>query len=73
MTHAHESCHVIYHIGSSTRNYMTYENLKHFTIQYFVEKPWMNRYGKAIKVGKLTVFNNMASFRRYVAIRYSFF
>ncbi|XP_050947772.1 fatty acyl-CoA reductase 3-like [Cucumis melo] len=71
--HAREGkpCHVIYHVGSSRRNCMKYGDLKHFMEEYFVEKPWRSRDGKAIKVGKPKTFNNMVSFRRYMVIRYS--
>ncbi|CAK9314315.1 unnamed protein product [Citrullus colocynthis] len=65
--------YVIYQVGSSRRNGIKYGDLKHFTEQYFVEKPLINGDGKAIKVGKATTFSNMVSFRRYMTIRYSLF
>ncbi|KAF7821375.1 fatty acyl-CoA reductase 3-like [Senna tora] len=37
---------------------------------YFTAKPWINKDGKPIKVGKCRVLNNMDSFRRYMFIRY---
>lgn len=63
----------IYHVGSSSRNSMRYIDFKRFSYQYFTEKPWINKDGKAVKVGKVTIFNNMASFRKYMNIRYLVF
>lgn len=63
----------IYHVGTSMTNPMQYNDLIGFIFQYFTEKPWINRDGNAIKVGKLTVFNNMTSFHRYITIRYLIF
>ncbi|XP_022153045.1 fatty acyl-CoA reductase 3-like isoform X2 [Momordica charantia] len=63
----------IYHVGSSLRNSMRYIDLKNFLFQYFIEKPWIDEDGNAIKVKKIIVFNNMASFRRHMSIRYLIF
>ena len=73
---AHElqpSNQTIYHVGSSTRNSMRYIDFKRFNYQYFTEKPWINKDVNAVKVGKVTIFNNMASFRRYMNVRYLVF
>uniref|UniRef100_A0A0A0KB44 Fatty acyl-CoA reductase n=2 Tax=Cucumis sativus TaxID=3659 RepID=A0A0A0KB44_CUCSA len=64
---------IIYHVGSSTRNPMKIDDLQRFICKYFTEKPWINGDGNAIKVKKITVFNNLASFHTYITIRYSFF
>lgn len=63
----------IYHVGSSLRNSMRYIDLKNFLFQYFIEKPWIDEDGNAIKVKKIIVFNNMASFHRHMSIRYLIF
>ncbi|KAF7805696.1 Fatty acyl-CoA reductase 3 [Senna tora] len=60
----------IYHVGSSVRNPLRYENLQEYGFKYFTAKPWINKDGKPIKVGKCRVLNNMDSFRRYMFIRY---
>jgi fatty acyl-CoA reductase len=62
--------HVIYHVGSSVRNPITYRYFKEYNFKYFTEKPWINKDGKPVKVGKVTVFSNLASFKRYMFIRY---
>lgn len=64
---------IIYHIGSSGRNPLTYGNLQHFGQQYFINEPWINKEGKAIKVGKVTVLSTMDSFHRYMTIHYLLF
>ncbi|XP_004487512.1 fatty acyl-CoA reductase 3-like [Cicer arietinum] len=72
MAHANQASdnHIIYHVGSSVRNPIKYRSLKDYNFRYFTEKPWINKDGKPVKVGKVTVFNNMANFRRYMFIRY---
>ncbi|KAL5830867.1 hypothetical protein ACOSQ4_016221 [Xanthoceras sorbifolium] len=61
---------VIYQVGSSARNPLTYANIQDYGYRYFTKKPWINKDGKPVKVGKVTVLDNMASFHRYMAIRY---
>ncbi|KAI5412415.1 fatty acyl-CoA reductase 3 [Lathyrus oleraceus] len=62
--------HAIYHVGSSVRNPLRYLNLKDYGFRYFTAKPWINKDGTAVKVGKCTVLTDMDSFQRYVYIRY---
>ncbi|XP_020204094.1 fatty acyl-CoA reductase 3-like isoform X1 [Cajanus cajan] len=61
---------IIYHVGSSTVNSVRYLNLRDYSLKYFTEKPWINKDGKPVKVGKVNILSNMASFRRYMYIRY---
>jgi fatty acyl-CoA reductase len=72
MTHANQpnDDHIIYHIGSSVRNPITYRIFREYTFKYFTEKPWINNDGKPVIVGRGTIFSNLASFRRYMFIRY---
>ncbi|XP_073226522.1 fatty acyl-CoA reductase 3-like [Cicer arietinum] len=60
----------IYHVGSSLRRPLIYSDLQEFGFRYFSAKPWINNYGKAVKVGKVQVFGDMDSFRRFMFIRY---
>ncbi|KAJ6422210.1 hypothetical protein OIU84_027206 [Salix udensis] len=62
---------IIYHVGSSLRNPFKFSNLTELINRYFVQNPLIDKDGKPIKVGKLTAFSSMASFRIYMAIRYS--
>ncbi|KDO58051.1 hypothetical protein CISIN_1g037479mg [Citrus sinensis] len=60
----------IYQVGSSLRNPLIYTNLQDYAYRYFTKKPWINKDGKPVKVGKITVFHDMASFYRYMTVRY---
>ncbi|KAI4313529.1 hypothetical protein L6164_026502 [Bauhinia variegata] len=44
-------------------------NLRDYGYKYFTEKPYMDRDGKPIKVGRFT-FLDMASFQRYMFIHF---
>lgn len=68
--HAKKPSDVIYQVGSSLRNPVTYTNLQDYGYHYFTKKPWINKDGKAVKVSRVTVLDSMASFHRYMAIRY---
>ncbi|XP_027908879.1 fatty acyl-CoA reductase 3-like [Vigna unguiculata] len=71
LAHAkHPSDDVIYHVGSSVRKPLRYSKLQEVGLRYFTAKPWINKDGRPVKVGKVTVLNNMDSFRRYMFIRY---
>ncbi|KAK2643609.1 hypothetical protein Ddye_025372 [Dipteronia dyeriana] len=61
---------VIYQVGSSSRNPLRYRNIQDYGYLYFTKKPWINKDGKPVKVGKVTVLDTMASFHRYMAIHY---
>lgn len=60
----------IYQVGSSVRNPMRYTNLQDCGFNYFTNKPWIGKDGKPVKVGRVKVLSSMASFHRYMAIRY---
>lgn len=68
--HANQPCEVIYQVGSSVKNPVRYSNLQDFGLRYFTKNPWINKDGKAVKVGKVTVLSTMDSFHRYMALRY---
>jgi len=71
VTHANQPCDdSIYHVGSSVGNPVRYESLRDYSYRYFTAKPCYDKEGKAIKVGKVTVLENMNSFQRYMYIRY---
>ncbi|XWS28591.1 hypothetical protein CRYUN_Cryun25bG0083500 [Craigia yunnanensis] len=60
----------IYQVGSSMRNPVKYCNLQDYGFRYFSKKPWVNKDGKPVIVGKVRVMDSMASFHRYMALRY---
>lgn len=71
VSHANQPCDdSIYHVGSSVGNPVRYESLRDYSFRYFTAKPCFDKEGKAIKVGKVTVLENMNSFQRYMYIRY---
>ena len=72
VAHANQPCDIIYQLGSSVRNPMRNINLQDFGFRYFTQKPWINKDGKPVVVGKMLVLSSMDSFRRYMAIRYLF-
>ncbi|XP_039048615.1 alcohol-forming fatty acyl-CoA reductase-like [Hibiscus syriacus] len=60
----------IYQVGSSMRNPVKYGDLQELGFRYFSKKPWINKDGKPVIVGKIRVMDSMASFHRYMALRY---
>lgn len=63
-------CFEIYQVGSSMRNPLVYSRLKDYSYCYFTEHPWIDKEGKTVIVGDVTVLNSMENFRRYMALRY---
>ncbi|XP_039019087.1 fatty acyl-CoA reductase 3-like [Hibiscus syriacus] len=73
MAHAsHRPLESIYQVGSSVQNPIKYSHLQDYGFRYFSNKPWINKDGKPVIVGKVTVLNSMDSFHRYMAFRYLF-
>ncbi|KAK7263376.1 hypothetical protein RJT34_30965 [Clitoria ternatea] len=71
VAHANQPCdNIIYHVGSSVANPIKYHNLQDYGFRYFSAKPCVDKEGKLVKVGKVTVLDSMASFQRYMFIRY---
>ncbi|XP_030453950.1 fatty acyl-CoA reductase 3-like [Syzygium oleosum] len=68
--HVNQPGEVIYQMGSSVGNPLRYANLKDYGLQYFTKHPWTNKEGKPVIVGPVKVLGSMASFRRYMAVRY---
>uniref|UniRef100_A0A0R0HJ36 Fatty acyl-CoA reductase n=1 Tax=Glycine max TaxID=3847 RepID=A0A0R0HJ36_SOYBN len=71
VAHANQPCdNIIYQVGSSIANPIRYHNLKDYIYRYFKAKPWVNKEGNPVMVGKVTVLDTMTSFQRYMFIRY---
>ncbi|XP_019453889.1 PREDICTED: alcohol-forming fatty acyl-CoA reductase-like [Lupinus angustifolius] len=70
VTHANYPSNTIYHLTSSVRKPVRFGELQDYGYAYFTAKPWINKDGKPVKVGKCVVLNNMDSFHRYMFIRY---
>ncbi|XP_047317048.1 alcohol-forming fatty acyl-CoA reductase-like [Impatiens glandulifera] len=60
----------IYQVGSSVSHPIEYSCLQEYGQRYFTKHPWIGKDGKAVKVGKITVFGTMRSFQLYMTINY---
>lgn len=60
----------IYQVGSSLRNPVTLGSILEYSFDYFRKKPWINKHGKPAKVSKVILLSSIASFNRYIQIRY---
>ncbi|XP_030939257.1 fatty acyl-CoA reductase 3-like [Quercus lobata] len=70
VAHANQPSDVIYQVGSSASNPMRNLDLQDYGYRYFSQTPWINKDGKPVKVTKALVLGDMASFERYMALRY---
>ncbi|KAG8387509.1 hypothetical protein BUALT_Bualt02G0028500 [Buddleja alternifolia] len=68
--HANQPNERIYHIGSSVSNPLEFTWLQDYGLRYFTKHPWINKNGKPVIVGEITVLKTMDSFRKYMAIHY---
>ncbi|KAL1221442.1 Fatty acyl-CoA reductase 1 [Cardamine amara subsp. amara] len=62
--------HTIYHVGSSYRNPVMYNQIYKTMIRYFVESPLLGHNGKPIIAPNVTTLSTMAKFRVYTSLRY---
>ncbi|KAL6575755.1 hypothetical protein OROHE_000736 [Orobanche hederae] len=71
-THSNRHCNelLIYQVGSSLRNPIKYKEVKGFMYQYLRKNPLLDDKGKPINVGKILTLGSVASFHRYIGIRY---
>ncbi|XP_076896465.1 fatty acyl-CoA reductase 3-like [Bidens hawaiensis] len=70
-THANQTCsQTIYHVGTSVSNPVKFSIIQRCGFRYFTEHPWIGKDGKPVIVGEVTVLNSMASFHRYISLRY---
>jgi fatty acyl-CoA reductase len=70
VAHANQPSDVIYQVGTSVSNPVRNEHLQELGYRYFSQKPWIDKEGKPVKVSKALVLGDMASFQRYMTIRY---
>ncbi|CAA2947288.1 fatty acyl- reductase 3-like isoform X1 [Olea europaea subsp. europaea] len=69
--HPNQPSHMlIYHIGSSLRNPLKFADMNWLMYNYLTQNPLLDTSGKPIKVEKSKILETMASFHRYIAIRY---
>ncbi|KAH6773051.1 Jojoba acyl CoA reductase-related male sterility protein [Perilla frutescens var. hirtella] len=70
VAHADQANESIYHVGSSVSSPVEFTWMQDYGLRYFTAHPWIDKNGKPIIVGKVTVFDKMESFQRYMNIRY---
>ncbi|PRQ34446.1 putative alcohol-forming fatty acyl-CoA reductase [Rosa chinensis] len=71
VVNANKSSGIIYHVGSSLRNPIKFDDIRSFVVKYFTKYPWINKDEKPVVVRKVPIFKTMATFRMYIKIRYS--
>ena len=71
VAHANQtSFETIYHVGSSVSNPLKFDTVQKCAYLYFSQNPWTDNNGKLVTVKKLAVLKSMASFNKYIALRY---
>ncbi|KAL0418313.1 UNVERIFIED_CONTAM: Alcohol-forming fatty acyl-CoA reductase [Sesamum radiatum] len=60
----------VYHVGSSRRNPLKFEELKWVMHRYLTKNPMLDSRGKPVRVGQPTTLSTMASFHNYIATHY---
>ncbi|KAL0436316.1 UNVERIFIED_CONTAM: Fatty acyl-CoA reductase 3 [Sesamum radiatum] len=68
--HADEPIEMIYHVGSSISNPVSYHRLQNYGHRFFSERPWINKDGKAVVVRKGTELGTVAKVQRYMELHY---
>ena len=61
---------MIYHIGSSLRHPVKHGVVIDTFCQYFTTHPWINKNGEPIIVRHMKILDSIASFKRYITLRY---
>ncbi|KAL9673937.1 hypothetical protein QQ045_030201 [Rhodiola kirilowii] len=69
-TNANNPTQVIYQVGSSVSHPIKMAALQDMAYRYFTAKPWIDKNGEPIRVGKVRVLSTMDSFQRYLTVRY---
>jgi len=60
----------VYHVGSSCKNPITFEQIHDLAASYFTKNPLVRRDGSSILVSKGTILSTMAQFSFYMTLRY---
>ncbi|CAM8879272.1 unnamed protein product [Rhodiola kirilowii] len=67
---SNKTTQVIYQVGSSVSHPINMAALQDMGYRYFTAKPWIDKNGEPIRVGKVRVLSTMDSFHRYLTVRY---
>ncbi|KAL2536136.1 Fatty acyl-CoA reductase 3 [Forsythia ovata] len=69
--HSNQPSHrLIYHIGSSRTNPLKYARMRLLMYSFLTKNPLLDTKGKPIRVEQVKILETVASFHRYIAIRY---
>ncbi|XP_024171887.1 fatty acyl-CoA reductase 3 [Rosa chinensis] len=68
VVNANKSGKIIYHVGTSLRNPLTFSDFNNFMFQYCTKNPWLNNDGSPVKVKKLKMLRSMDAFHLYMQI-----
>ncbi|CAA7047214.1 unnamed protein product [Microthlaspi erraticum] len=69
----HAGCsgvHMVYHVGSSHQNPVTFGDLHEIMVRYFTENPLRSRNGSLITVSKVRLISTMRLFSLYMTLRF---
>ncbi|KAF2582057.1 hypothetical protein F2Q68_00004699 [Brassica cretica] len=70
-THAGGSgVHMVYHVGSSHQNPVTFGEIHEISVRYFTKSPLRSRNGSLIAVSKVRLISTMALFSLYMTLRF---
>ncbi|KFK33885.1 hypothetical protein AALP_AA5G072900 [Arabis alpina] len=62
--------HMVYHVGSSNQNPVTFGEIHEISVRYFTKNPLRSRNGSLITVSKVRFISTMALFSLYMNLRY---
>jgi len=62
--------HMVYHVGSSHQNPVTFGEIHEIAVRYFTKNPLRSRNGSLITVSKVRFIPTMALFSLYMTLRY---
>ncbi|CAN8277804.1 unnamed protein product [Cochlearia groenlandica] len=69
--HANSSgVHIVYHVGSSNQNPVTFGQIHDIAVHYFTSKPLLSRNGSRIVVSKIRFIPTMALFSLFMTLRF---
>lgn len=69
----HAGCsgvHMVYHVGSSHQNPITFGELHEIVVRYFTKNPLRSRNGSLIPVSNVRLISTMTLFSLYMTLRF---
>ncbi|XP_057785057.1 fatty acyl-CoA reductase 3-like [Salvia miltiorrhiza] len=69
-THVYKTTPMIYHVGSSASNPISYLRIRDINTRFFIENPWMSRDGKPVIVTRGTQLPTKLAIQIYINLNY---